>query len=405
MALRFLRRITLLPGLRLNISKRGASLTAGVPGASLTLGRKGLYRNLGIPGSGLSHRQRIATGHDRQTLQRGPSAADEGDGNTIALSLHIQEDGELAFRDAQGNELPETMVKKLRRKHRKALRKLLAEQVEAFNADLLRIDRLHHATPPPTRETSYTIRPFTEPAPEAPELLKQPWWTHIWPPERKRRDALNQLATRHHREARQAWEAARSAHNAEERRRKHRSEVLVHYDIDAMAEALEAALATIEWPRETDIAFDLGDEATSIALDIDLPAEQQLPQSEWRLPARQWRLIKEDFGPVVRRRMYRDHVHGVAFRVVGEIFAVLPTIEKAVVSGFTQDVDPATGAEIEQYLYSVQITRSQWQAIDFGRLDQVDPVAALEAFELRRDMSKTGIFTAITPVESASSSV
>ena len=399
MALRFLRRITLLPGLRLNISKRGASLTAGVPGASLTLGRKGLYRNLGIPGSGLSHRQRIATGNDRQALQRGPSAADEGDGNTLALSLHIQEDGELAFRDAQGTDLPDKVVKKLRRRHRKTLRKLLAEQVEGFNADLVRLDRLHHATLRPTREPSYTIRPFTELAPEPPEPLKQPWWTYLWPPERKRREALNQLATRGHREARQAWEEARAAHNAEQRHRKHRSEVLVHYDIEAMAEALEASLATIEWPRETDIAFDLGDEATTIALDIDLPTEEQLPQSEWRLPSRQWRLIKEDFGPVVRRRMYRDHVHGVAFRVIGEIFAALPTIEKAVVSGFTQDIDPATGAEVEQYLYSVQVTRTQWQAIDFRRLEYLDPVAAMEGFELRRDMSKTGVFSAINPFE------
>lgn len=83
-------------------------------------------------------------------------------------------------------------------------------------------------------------------------------------------------------------------------------------------------------------------------------------------------------------------------------FAALPTIEKAVVSGFTQDIAPATGAEVEQYLYSAQVTRQQWQTIDFRRLEHVDPVAAMETFELRRDMSKTGIFNAVAPFESAS---
>jgi len=40
----------------------------------------------------------------------------------------------------------------------------------------------------------------------------------------------------------------------------------------------------------------------------------------------------------------------------------------------------------------LKLTREQWSRIHFDRLDQVDPVAAMEAFTLRRDMTKTGIF-------------
>src|SRR5688572_26217500 len=59
MGLRFRRRIKILPGIYVNASLSGLSLTAGVPGASVSLGRRGTYVNVGVPGTGLSYRQRI----------------------------------------------------------------------------------------------------------------------------------------------------------------------------------------------------------------------------------------------------------------------------------------------------------------------------------------------------------
>ncbi|AHK80784.1 hypothetical protein M911_14350 [Ectothiorhodospira haloalkaliphila] len=59
MAFRFQRRIRIAPGLRLNVSKRGVGLSAGVPGASISLGRRGAYGNVGIPGTGLSYRTKL----------------------------------------------------------------------------------------------------------------------------------------------------------------------------------------------------------------------------------------------------------------------------------------------------------------------------------------------------------
>lgn len=57
LSLRFLRRVSVLPGVRLNFSRSGISTTIGVRGASVTLGgRYGTTANLGIPGSGLSLR-------------------------------------------------------------------------------------------------------------------------------------------------------------------------------------------------------------------------------------------------------------------------------------------------------------------------------------------------------------
>ncbi|MDE7065630.1 MAG: DUF4236 domain-containing protein [Desulfovibrionaceae bacterium] len=59
MGFRFRRTVKILPGIRLNIGKRGLSTSFGVRGASVTVGRRGVYGNVGIPGSGLSWRSRL----------------------------------------------------------------------------------------------------------------------------------------------------------------------------------------------------------------------------------------------------------------------------------------------------------------------------------------------------------
>lgn len=60
MALRFQKRIKIAPGLRVNLSKRGAGLSVGLRGASVTTGQQGTQVNIGAPGTGLSTRKRLS---------------------------------------------------------------------------------------------------------------------------------------------------------------------------------------------------------------------------------------------------------------------------------------------------------------------------------------------------------
>ena len=55
---RFYRRIRIFPGLSVNLSKSGPSLTVGVRGAHMTFGRRGVTRTVGIPGTGLYYTSR-----------------------------------------------------------------------------------------------------------------------------------------------------------------------------------------------------------------------------------------------------------------------------------------------------------------------------------------------------------
>lgn len=62
MAWRYRKRIKIIPGVHLNLSRSGISTSIGVRGASVTLGKDGTYLNTGIPGTGIYQRQKLSGG-------------------------------------------------------------------------------------------------------------------------------------------------------------------------------------------------------------------------------------------------------------------------------------------------------------------------------------------------------
>jgi len=52
---RFRRSVRLLPGIRVNLGKRGASVSLGRRGAHVTIGPTGTRTTVGLPGTGLSY--------------------------------------------------------------------------------------------------------------------------------------------------------------------------------------------------------------------------------------------------------------------------------------------------------------------------------------------------------------
>lgn len=60
MGFRFRKSFKILPGVRINLGKKGiTSVTVGKRGASVNFGKRGTNANIGIPGTGLSYSQRL----------------------------------------------------------------------------------------------------------------------------------------------------------------------------------------------------------------------------------------------------------------------------------------------------------------------------------------------------------
>jgi hypothetical protein len=70
MPIRYMRRVSLLPGLRVNVGKRGASFSVGRRGAWLTLGRGRLRETLSAPGTGIGwyEQQKVGAGRHAHLL-------------------------------------------------------------------------------------------------------------------------------------------------------------------------------------------------------------------------------------------------------------------------------------------------------------------------------------------------
>lgn len=67
MGFRFYRRKRLLPGITLNLSRSGPSISLGVRGAKVTVGPKGNRATVGLPGTGLFY-----TEHSKSSSQPVP---------------------------------------------------------------------------------------------------------------------------------------------------------------------------------------------------------------------------------------------------------------------------------------------------------------------------------------------
>jgi hypothetical protein len=200
-----------------------------------------------------------------------------------------------------------------------------------------------------------------------------------------------------HHAAVESWQCRKADFLAREIERADRWERACAGDIAAMEAQLDEHFSTIPWPRQTEIDFDLGQNEKTIAIDLDLVPEAEMPAVEWTLPAKILKLTPKPLSDSKRRQLYRDYVHSTALRVVGEVMRHLPTIDWILLSGYTQSIDPATGRQKDLYLYSLMVDRSSWGGIDFAQLDRIDPVEAVARFEHRRAMSKTGIFKEIDP--------
>ena len=68
MGWRYRKRIKILPGIHINISKSGIGLNIGIKGANVTIGPKGTYVNTGIPGTGLYRRDKIAESDSNENI-------------------------------------------------------------------------------------------------------------------------------------------------------------------------------------------------------------------------------------------------------------------------------------------------------------------------------------------------
>lgn len=380
MGFRFQRRLRIAPGLRLNVSKSGLGLSFGPRGRSLSIGPRGLYSNVGLPGTGISFRDKVGSTQRRASTTRT---------QVVAAEIDFDPDsGRLILRRADGTSLTPREERALKQQNRDEIWTAMSERCTEINRELDGHLSVYRKTPSPRQRKTFQRVPFNpeKPAPNRITMLDRMMKGRR---ERKERD---------YRERLERWSKANTEHEKREDSREFLFETGRYQDEDAMAEYLETRLGEIGWPGETTVNFDLEAAGRIAMFDIDLPEIENFPRRRAEIAASRWKLNYKKLSDKQLRDVYASHVHGIAFRVVGEAFLALPKSERILVSGFSQRLDAATGQSRDEYLYSALVERSAWEGIDFGHLADLEPVAAFERFDLRRSM-KRGHLEPIKPFE------
>lgn len=442
MAIRFRRSIRIAPGVRLNLGKKGVSVSAGPRGSTVTLGKNGLWGNIGLPGTGLSYRTKLGksateTRHAQQAAKREAQQQAWHTSGLSKLTLTLDDKGQLLMADEMGVPLTAPEKRQAWQLAGEHITQWLSEQCALINGDMSLILNIHHDIQPPgSAIPEYEAEPFSVPAPshilpvssplapEKPEFSVQ-FWERLLPGRVAKKTQLHQTAQlrweQDHRawqslcqeqaakyqqqrqdygQQQQVWLEEKQQFAAEQQLISEQFQQRLANDDALIAELLSAELAQLVWPRETQIEFELT--PTALHFIVDLPEVADLPIQTAQFSANNQRLLIKDKSARQLREEYARHIHGVLLRLAGLLFSLLPCHQKVVMSGYSQRLDAATGHINDEYLLSVAINQSDFAKLNFAELELIDPIAALAQFELVRDMSKTGVFKPISPLVPAS---
>lgn len=390
MALRFRRSIKLAPGLRLNLSKSGVSLTAGPRGASMNFGSRGAYVNTGIPGTGLYSRSRVG-GSSASTAEVRPGKV------AVGATIRVEDDGTVKYLDEQGQPLSDYLTNLAKRQKGDKIKELLAECSERINNEVAALQKVHEFTPGPD-ETQKRARhefPKTRPVMPAPRIVG--FFDRLFG-KREVIEAANAGQQKSYEANVATWKLEKSTFDSAEAEQSRLFDQRLRTDADFMHQLLEQNLQEISWPRETLVSLELSDEGKAIAIDVDLPELEDMPTRLASVPERGYKLSIKQIKGKQLNEIYSRLVHGIGFRIIGEAFATLPTVDQVTLSAFTQRDSPTTGERTDTYIYSVSVERPAWARINFKNLSAVDVVESLMSFTLRRNISRSGTFEPITPL-------
>lgn len=400
MAFRFQRRVKLMPGVRLNVSKSGLGLSVGPRGASVSLGRRGAHSHVGIPGTGIAFRQKLSSagaakrggggGGGRASAGSAPDPIDLED-----IVLRLDSEGKLSLHFEDGSPLPPTLVRKVRSAHADALRERLEAWAATRNEELHACLGIHLDTPAPLFEPYHPADPPPV-RPQEPVMREVGFWDKLFL-QRQRIEAENATAQARHEQALAAWQTESEAYAAMLAELEALNKALHEGEAEAMAAQISSRLSTIAWARLTEVCFDFGNDLGTLALDVDLPESDAIPDTEWEVAARGLSVREKKRNATQKRRDFSYLAHASLFRIAGEAFASLPTLGEVTLGGYTQRPDPATGGTRDVHILSVRIARAQWGEIRFDRLELVDVAEALARFDLIRDQTRAGELREITP--------
>jgi len=251
---------------------------------------------------------------------------------------------------------------------------------------------------------------YTERKPSPPTLKKKNLWAKLFSGYRQRVEEENQELTRKYEEQLAKWQEGKRQAEAEletkkqeyQRRVEQWEKAKLEFEeaeqirVARLREQLKSAvnfmqaflaenLDAIEWPTKVSVSFQVREDGKEISLEVELPRIEEWPV--------------EEKTKTQERRDYLVHIHSIGFRLIGEVFHLLPSASKIILSGYVMIPNKRTGQLQKSYLYSVKVLRQDWSELNFDKLDWINVVDCFEEFDIQRRVTARAIIRPIEPLQ------
>jgi hypothetical protein len=244
----------------------------------------------------------------------------------------------------------------------------------------------HRWTPSPDQVLlPVAARAFTEPKPRPPKanISTDP----------RVKAAADPQALNDYLDLRAGWLARRLAWDAAQRSIHELKDKAASGDLDAMQEYLMKCLHDVLWPLPTIISYEF-DGQTEARLEFIVPGLDAIPDREATMASGN-RVEIRRVSDISHVKLHNQHALGLVVRLLGELFASLPTIDTVTVSALQL---PANGKP-QRYIASAQADREQWSSLHSnGSVTADQAVRCLSQLGGRCNLTALGAFMAVEPI-------
>ena len=242
----------------------------------------------------------------------------------------------------------------------------------------------HRWTPTPDLQlVPVSVRPFSEPQPEPPRKHANP--------DGKGEPQVRRSEMNEYLDARAAWLARRFSYDNVQRALQERAGRAAQGDTTAMQEHLLACLHDVLWPVPTHLAFQL-DGTEDVRLEVVVPGFDVLPDRE-AVIAYGNRVSVQRMSEVNKVKLFDRHALGLTLRLLGEVFAALPTVQTTTVT-VLQRVEHRP----PRFIVSALVERKPWSRLySSGSVIAEVPDPALASIGARFNLTGLGAFMPIEP--------
>jgi hypothetical protein len=432
MGFRFRKSVKIAPGVKINLSKSGGSLSFGGRGATFNISSRGVRSTYSIPGTGISYATQASSG-------RNTSSSSSQSSNRAAYKELLRQ---------QKEEEKQRLLQEAEEGY-----KLFQEKIDSL-ANILKNRERHlfdwESLSAPRGEYQpeiYDPPGFIEPKKTFSKetlrqeirgrnsrmyvtyfliglgfiLLFQSFWASLlvlvlaaasYAFERSRLDRLcnqrlqsrlkeendkfNYIKQRAYKdylakielektEHQNVQEARKQIWNSEEQYRERLKNAVNSQDLEPLAELLEAELSNEDLP--VPLVFDIEFvNVGSVSIFMELPELDVVPEEKMSL-TKTGKLSSRKMAQKDRFKLYSDICTGLTMRLIHEAFRVIHSVNTVEICGLTEQVNPANGHPENITSLHIKISKQDFEQLD---LDSLDPTSAFTNLNGKFACSKKG---------------